>query len=168
MNTFEWNEETPVTANNLNEMQNIINDNITTTVNDKNIITVGLSTYSSGVTTGSTVPFNIVKGQIGEELTLYNNQIVIGSGISKIKVSGNLGVRYNATNSKSYGFTIKKNSTTIMQTQTHKVITEPLSCSMAPIIVDVSFEDVIYMTTNFTASADVSELFTFLTIEAIA
>lgn len=28
MNIFEWNENTPVTANNLNEMQNIINDNV--------------------------------------------------------------------------------------------------------------------------------------------
>lgn len=28
MNTFEWNENIPVTANNLNEMQNIINGNI--------------------------------------------------------------------------------------------------------------------------------------------
>ena len=28
MDIFEWDEETPVTANNLNEMQNVINDNI--------------------------------------------------------------------------------------------------------------------------------------------
>ena len=28
MNIFEWDEETPVTANNMNEMQNILNDNI--------------------------------------------------------------------------------------------------------------------------------------------
>lgn len=28
MNIFEWNENIPVTANNLNEMQNILNDNI--------------------------------------------------------------------------------------------------------------------------------------------
>lgn len=29
MDTFEWTEETPVTANNMNEMQNILNDNVT-------------------------------------------------------------------------------------------------------------------------------------------
>lgn len=29
MNTFEWTEETPVTAYNMNEMQNILNDNVT-------------------------------------------------------------------------------------------------------------------------------------------
>ena len=28
MNIFEWDEQTPVTANNMNEMQNILNDNI--------------------------------------------------------------------------------------------------------------------------------------------
>lgn len=29
MDIFEWNENIPVTANNLNEMQNILNDNVT-------------------------------------------------------------------------------------------------------------------------------------------
>lgn len=28
MNIFEWDEQTPVTANNMNEMQNILNDNV--------------------------------------------------------------------------------------------------------------------------------------------
>lgn len=32
MDIFEWTEQIPVTANNLNEMQNIINDNITDTI----------------------------------------------------------------------------------------------------------------------------------------
>ena len=32
MDIFEWNENIPVTANNLNEMQNIINDNITDSI----------------------------------------------------------------------------------------------------------------------------------------
>ena len=32
MNTFEWDEETPVTANNMNEMQNIINNNFKDTI----------------------------------------------------------------------------------------------------------------------------------------
>lgn len=36
MDIFEWDEEIPVTANNMNEMQNIINNNIVT-----NIITDG-------------------------------------------------------------------------------------------------------------------------------
>lgn len=34
MNIFEWDEQTPVTANNLNEMQNILNDNISEEVLD--------------------------------------------------------------------------------------------------------------------------------------
>lgn len=35
MNTFEWTQETPVTANNLNEMQNIINQNISDEIDSK-------------------------------------------------------------------------------------------------------------------------------------
>ena len=34
MNIFEWDEQTPVTANNMNEMQNILNDNISEEVLD--------------------------------------------------------------------------------------------------------------------------------------
>ena len=34
MDIFEWDEETPVTANNMNEMQNILNDNISEEVLD--------------------------------------------------------------------------------------------------------------------------------------
>lgn len=48
MNTFEWEENIPVTANNLNEMQNILNNNITTSIeNQYNLITDG-----SGIKTG--------------------------------------------------------------------------------------------------------------------
>lgn len=35
MNTFEWDENTPVTANNLNEMQNILNENITDSIENQ-------------------------------------------------------------------------------------------------------------------------------------
>ena len=34
MDIFEWDEQTPVTANNMNEMQNILNDNISEEVLD--------------------------------------------------------------------------------------------------------------------------------------
>lgn len=35
MDTFEWTEQTPVTANNMNEMQNILNDNISEAMIDE-------------------------------------------------------------------------------------------------------------------------------------
>lgn len=35
MDIFEWDEQTPVTANNMNEMQNILNNNISENVLDK-------------------------------------------------------------------------------------------------------------------------------------
>lgn len=39
MDTFEWTEETPVTANNMNEMENILNGNITSSIaNQYNLI----------------------------------------------------------------------------------------------------------------------------------
>lgn len=41
MNIFEWDEETPVTANNMNEMQNIINNNFKDTITNITIDTNG-------------------------------------------------------------------------------------------------------------------------------
>lgn len=42
MDTFEWTEETSVTANNMNEMENILNGNITSSIaNQYNLITDG-------------------------------------------------------------------------------------------------------------------------------
>lgn len=38
MDIFEWTEQTPVTANNLNEMQNILNDNVTNNFQSKETV----------------------------------------------------------------------------------------------------------------------------------
>ena len=38
MDIFEWTEQTPVTANNLNEMQNILNDNVTNNFQSKGTV----------------------------------------------------------------------------------------------------------------------------------
>lgn len=44
MDIFEWDENTPVTANNLNEMQNQLNDNIVNSIESGN----GYIKYSDG------------------------------------------------------------------------------------------------------------------------
>lgn len=51
MDTFEWTEQTPVTANNLNEMQNILNDNIGEAVSNQ----VVLTTDGDAVPTGKII-----------------------------------------------------------------------------------------------------------------
>ena len=60
MNIFEWNEQIPVTANNLNEMQNIINGNIGDYYSTSEMIVGkwidGKPIYRKVITTNSLVP----------------------------------------------------------------------------------------------------------------
>lgn len=74
MDIFEWEETIPVTANNLNEMQNIINDNISESI----------ESISSSIPVVST---NYVKiGNIGicwgQTQPTYNNANVMQSAVS--------------------------------------------------------------------------------------
>ena len=48
MDTFEWTEQTPVTANNLNEMQNILNDNIGEAVSNQVVLTTNGNAIPTG------------------------------------------------------------------------------------------------------------------------
>lgn len=61
MDIFEWDENTPVTANNLNEMQNTLNDNITNQIDSEN----GYIKYADGTM--------ICYGKITTESTGYSS-----------------------------------------------------------------------------------------------
>lgn len=73
---------------------------------DKNGITVDLS--ANATVNNSIIPFNNVRTQIGNKLTLQNNKIVIGSGINYIKVECTISLDYNAPIGE-YQFYIRKN-----------------------------------------------------------
>ena len=78
MDIFEWTEEIPVTANNLNEMQNILNDNITEEING--LITTGTNYIKYG-------NYAICWGQVHPT---YNNANVM-QGTATLPLSFNNG-----------------------------------------------------------------------------
>lgn len=81
-------------ADDLNEIKSVVNtnatalDNLTTQVNDKNIMTITLAndyTMAQSNTFYDITGF-AVESSVGNKLTFNNNRIYIGSGVSKVKV----------------------------------------------------------------------------------
>lgn len=85
-------------------MVNAVNE-----VNSKNIISVYLSA-NTDVSNNGKVPFDL-STSVGSKLTFdsTNKEIIIGDGVTKVKVDLTLGVRYSATNSQYYGMVLQVN-----------------------------------------------------------
>ncbi len=83
----------------------VLNDKI----NTKNIITVSLNSLTTQVNNSGTVPFNHTYTLIGDKLSLSNNRIVIGSGVTKVKISAHVW----ATSQSYVWFKILRNNTII-------------------------------------------------------
>ena len=78
-------------------------------VNEKNIISIYLSA-NTDVSNNGKVPFDL-STSVGSKLTFdsTNREIIIGDGVTKVKVDLTLGVRYSATNSQYYGMILQVN-----------------------------------------------------------
>lgn len=109
MNIFEWAEDVAVTANNLNEMQNIINGNITTKISELTNVQVGTNyikignigvcwgqgnpTYNNANVMQCAVqlPLSFSNGRCIASTVNYNNQAFELDAITKVPsaVNGN-------------------------------------------------------------------------------
>ena len=77
---------------------------------DTNIITAKLSNDLSVTATSGLIPLNDVI-KIGNKLTLSNNKIIIGSGVSKVKISGNMRMSTSSTSVLGVNLNIFRNGT---------------------------------------------------------
>lgn len=83
MNIFEWEENIPVTANNLNEMQNILNNNVSNGFQSKGTILwtnpSPTSSFASQTITLSSDDYDFLLFVYRTDLTIYNahSEIVI-------------------------------------------------------------------------------------------
>lgn len=76
---------------------------------EKNIITVSLNSLTTQANGTGTISFSHNYTQVGDKLTLTNGKVVIGSGVTKVKVS----VHIWATSSTYVWFKLLRNSTII-------------------------------------------------------
>lgn len=86
-----------------------------------------------------------IKNQVGSNFSLSNNAVVVGAGISKVKVQLNLELRYNATTSKYYRIELQKNNASItnqnMYIEIHKQLGENYCVGSGAFIIDVQEGD---------------------------
>lgn len=101
----------------------------------------------------------------GEKLTLVDNGILIGSGISKIKVSANVNFQTVTTGLKY--ITIYKNNEIVSQNPT--TISARTTISSSPILVNVAEGDMIYLYVQGTVSDVIrrSIAFSNITVETV-
>ena len=111
---------TPLTADILNEMQDNIEDAIDEVSNDlntsiqKHIVQANLGTRAvySGSNNDSDFNSTIV---VGNKLTVSGNKIVIGSGVSKVKISMNASFQNGSNGVSSVSINIMKNGSSVGQ-----------------------------------------------------
>lgn len=114
---------------------------------EKNILTAYFSSFKS---TGSLSPVTglNVSSKIGSKLTVENNGIKIGSGISKVLVSG---WGFNNTNSNGSGFIagITKNGSLVSNPfstsswQMSKTANDNITMIISPMLIDVVEGDIV-------------------------
>lgn len=75
---------------------------------DTNIITAELSDDLSVTATSGLIPLNNAI-KIGNKLSLSNNKIIIGSGVSKVKISGNMRMSTTSTSALGVNLNIFRN-----------------------------------------------------------
>ena len=122
-------------------------------------ITVGLTNDTTFTTSSLIVPLDKVVGSTGSKFELINNKIKIGTGVTKIKVSGSL--TEQSTSAGLFGCYITKNGTNLDSAinigfSTLATANEMYKISMQPVIVNVNPGDLISLIAYTQSSATIS------------
>lgn len=154
--TFVNNSEPYLSAETLSQLQTNI-ENAINEVTKKDIIVVNTNQTSIVLAASGKIPFSNVYSQLGDKLTLENNCIKIGAGVSYIKVSANIWINSNDTNGGRLWCNINKNNTTIVSYIDYVSTSSPyLSGCIAPILIPVNEGDLISIGYTVTGSVNLN------------
>ena len=140
------------------------------TINAKDIITIKLEDSFNEESGGTykNVPM-ILYNKTGDKLSLSNNGVLIGSGVSKVLVSSNLKVISNTTGNKHSR--ILKNGTTMCWTDSTSIKAgHEITINNTPVLIDVEQGDLItlayfVLTTDMISGGQYTP--TYLTVEVV-
>lgn len=145
-------------------------DGLAETLNNKNVITVGISSSITLANTGQeNINLNSIKAQIGDNLTLSNGKIYIGEGINHVLITGSIYTNKSANAGGACNALISKNGTNVLMS----VNTTPSGAGNHTIVLPVKLESVekgdYFELGYYGYSGDVvnSNVGTCITIEAI-
>lgn len=166
---------TPLSAENLNQMQDNIENAINEVLNiatEKNIITASGASGEIATSSSGTKIALANSVSVGSKLTLTNDGgIIIGSGITKVAISAS--TTYTSSTASQHNIVIYKNS----KSDANRVARMLFNCSsdvgiQATInipyqLINVSENDVLYLYVSSSENKNVSGAMTFMTVEAV-
>lgn len=124
---------------------------------DENYIILSLSANYNLTTSLTKIPFNETKYSKGDLLTVSNNGVRVGEGVTKVKVSANLRLIPRSSASTTNQINVYKNSTNIMYTAAANIGGANAMMTFAEYEMDVTEGDVIYLY-GMTSAADVGRV----------
>lgn len=158
------------TASETNVYSSVAIDNKIQALKSKNIIVVGYSRHTQSLTswTNTLITDASVKTQIGNKLTFSNNKVIIGEGVSHIRISAKSSFKKTVTGDCSIN--VKKNdeSITILDTYENVPSNSWHNTAISPSIIEVSQGDEISLNITLGNSGDVEFLAaSYITIEEV-
>ena len=107
---------------------------------------------------------------LGSKLTISNNKIIVGSGVSRIKVSGNaICITYNTNYTMNVEIDLHVNQIEVKRAINYAGVTRYASCSFSEVIINVAEGDEIQLQVwnNAAGNYSIDGKGTWLTVEVI-
>src|SRR5574343_553973 len=141
-------------------------------ITEKNSICMNIDSVSQDLTVGAIIPFDNITTQIGNKLSLVNNAVKIGAGITKIKISALIWT--NSPNRNYYKLFHKRgNTTTLLTPYIGKSGADGFtSIAIANFQVNVQENDIVYINSAMDNTVQLNKgsdckTATYMTVEAI-
>lgn len=162
-----------VIGNVLNNKSDSKKDTYSCNYLNKNILTATLSTYQA-----TSQAFNKVnldsKVSVGDKLTLINNGIKIGAGITKVKVSAGVGLAWNSPISSDFHIYITKNgaidgNVIIKVNGSKSTDNTATSVILSEQLIEVQENDILYLCLYATVGSNIygPSRATYMTVEVV-
>lgn len=139
-------------------------------LNGRNILTATISSDVTLSSTSDTAVDLVLSNSIGSKLSVSNGKVVIGSGVSKVLISGKANFNTLTSSATQRYLKIKKNNTEILVSRISSPSnTNGLTFPITPNLIDVSSGDTISISAQG-VSGDVlraTNVWTYITIEVV-
>ncbi|MEE3417886.1 MAG: hypothetical protein VZQ62_00935 [Methanosphaera sp.] len=177
-------------ASDMNEIKSVVNNNynevgdittLTTTdkssivnaineVNTKDIITVYVTSTYTASSAADYIPNSLtINSQLGNKLSVSGGNVVIGSGVSKILVSGTAVLSLSGSGSKIRNFSIRKNDTNQKTASENFSHTGWAKISITSALIDVEEGDTIKIQSYLQSGDKLNGgyAYTYITLEVV-
>ena len=156
---------------NLNELNTTNKDNLVNAINEvntKHIASISCNTFTSADKKTYIPADNFIL--LGSKLTIANNKIIVGSGVSKVKVSGNAIFNTSNTNyTMNVEIDLHVNQIEVKRSINYAGVTRYAFCSFSEVIINVAEGDEIQLQVwnNSAGNYSIDGKGTWLTVEVI-